>query len=68
MFCEAIGSFDPWNTTDSKLVQLQNAFDHIDETEDGIVIEVRFLQFMKAFSPIDVRFDVIFTAFKPVHP
>ena len=37
-------------------------------TEDGMVIDVRFLQFWKALFPIAVRFDVIFTLFKLVHP
>ena len=33
-----------------------------------MIIDVRFLQSLKALFPIDVRFDVIFTVFKLVHP
>ena len=51
------GSFDPRYITDSKLVQLQNALDLIDVTEDGIIIDGRFLQFSKALISIDERFD-----------
>ena len=44
-----------------------NAFDPIDVTEDGIVIDVRLLQPEKASFPIDVIFDdVKFTLFKLV--
>ena len=46
----------------------ENAKDPIDVTEDGIVIDVRFLQSRKAYAPIDVIFDVIFTVFKLIHP
>ena len=39
----------------------------IDVTEDGMVIDVRFVQLLKAHVPIDVIFDdVIFTVFKLV--
>ena len=31
-------------------------------------IDVRFLQSSKAYHPIDVIFDVIFTVFKLIHP
>ena len=40
----AIGSFDPRNITDVKLSQPENALESIDFTEDGLVIDVRFLQ------------------------
>ena len=46
----------------------ENALLLIDVTEDGIIIDVRFLQFEKALLPIDVIFDVIFTVFKLEHP
>ena len=45
-----------------------NALVPIDVTEDGIFIDVRFLQSRKALLPIDVIFDVIFTVFKLIHP
>ena len=40
----------------------------MDVTEDGMVIDVRFLQSRKASFPIDVIFDVIFTVIKLIHP
>ena len=46
----------------------ENALGPIDVTEDGMVIDIRFLQFWKAELPIDVIFDVIFTVFKLIHP
>ena len=47
----------------------ENALGPIDVTEDGMVIDVIFLQFSKAPIPIDVKFDdVIFTVFKLMHP
>ena len=45
-----------------------NALDLIDSTDDGMTIDVRFLQLLNALFPIDVRFDVIFTLFKLIHP
>ena len=45
-----------------------NALGPIDSTEGGMAIDIRFLQSRKAPFPIDVIFDVIFTAFKLVHP
>ena len=48
--------------------QPENAEDPICVTEDGMFIDVRFVQLQKAAVPIDVIFDVIFTAFKLVHP
>jgi len=45
-----------------------NAWGPIDSTEDGMVIDVRLLQPEKANTPVDVRFDVIFTVFKLLHP
>ena len=45
-----------------------NAWDPIDIIEDGIIIDVRFLQSLKTPFPIDVIFDVIFTVFKLIHP
>ena len=46
----------------------ENAYVPIDVTEDGMLIDVRFLQFSKALFPIDMKFDVILTEFKRVHP
>ena len=37
-------------------------------TDDGMVIDVRFLQLLKALDPIDVRFGGIFTVSKLIHP
>ena len=45
----------------------QNASELIDITEEGIVIDVRFVQSLKARYPNDVIFDVIFTVFKLKH-
>ena len=45
----------------------ENALDPIDVTEDGMFIDVRFLQLPKALLPIDVILDVIFTVFKLIH-
>ena len=44
----AAGSLDPRYITDVKLLHPENAMDPIDSTEDGIVIDVRFLQLEKA--------------------
>ena len=43
-----------------------NALVPIEVTDDGMEIDVRFLQTEKALFPIDVMFDVIFTLFKLV--
>ena len=48
--------------------QRSNACSPTDVTEDGMVIDARFLQAQKALLPINLRFDVIFTAFKLEHP
>ena len=40
----------------------------MDVTEDGRVIDVRLLQYLKADVPTDVSFDLIFTVFKLVQP
>jgi len=64
----SVGSFDPRYITDSKLEQLENAKEPTEFTEDGMVIDVRFLQLEKALVSIDVIFDVIFTVFKLKHP
>ena len=45
-----------------------NALIPIDVTDDGTVIDIRFLQPLKAYIPIVVIFDVISTVFKLVHP
>ncbi len=70
----------PWNvsysidvTLDGILIDVNdphplNALSAIDVTEGGIVIDVRILQLQKAWPPIEVIFDVIFTVFKIVHP
>ena len=39
----SIGSFDPRYITDVKLIHPENESDPIDVTEDGMVIDVRFL-------------------------
>ena len=39
------GSNDPRYTTDVKLLHPENAQDPIDFTDDGMFIDVRFLQF-----------------------
>ena len=44
-FCE---SFEPWYITESKLSHPLNASDPIDVTDDGMVIDVRFLQLKKS--------------------
>ena len=44
-----------------------NAVASVNHTEDGMFIDLRFLQFLKAFSPIVVRFDVIVIVFKLIH-
>ena len=36
-------------------------------TDDGIVIDVRFVHPLKVYLPIEVRFDWIFTVFKLEH-
>ena len=43
-----VGSFDPRYITDVKLTHLENALDPIDFTDDGMVIDIRFLQLKKA--------------------
>ena len=40
----------------------------IDVTEDGIFIDVRFLQSQKAKLPNVTSFDRMFTVFRLVHP
>ena len=46
----------------------ENAYCPIDVTDDGMVIDARFLQSQKTLFPIDVIFDVKFTFSKLVHP
>ena len=46
----------------------ENALDPTEVTEDGIIIDERFEQPLKAHSSIDLRFDVMFTVFKLLHP
>ena len=41
----SVGSFNPRHITDVKLLHPLNAHDPIDVTEDGMVIDVRLLQF-----------------------
>ena len=55
-FCE---SFEPWYITESKLSHPLNASDPIDVTDDGMVIDVRFLQLYKALLPIDVKMPML---------
>ena len=43
-----VGSFDPRYKTDIKLEHPLNAPDPIDFTEDGMIIDVRFLHCSKA--------------------
>ena len=45
-----------------------NACDAIDVTFDGMVIDARLVQLLKAYDPIASTFDVIFTVVKLVHP
>ena len=65
----SIGSFDPRYTTDVKLLHPENVLFPIDFTEDGMIIDTRFLQSLKASCLINVTFDDdIFTVFKLIHP
>ena len=47
---------------------LENALNPIDVTDVGILMDVRLWQFSKAQLPIDVRFEVIVTVSKLLHP